>query len=556
MKKYLFLSLTLAVLSTSAFAFDEDECDPTEQDCNENETVEDANEDIYPYKPFETSYIKGRLEALNEGPGFIWSIYDLNRRGLYIANTKVQPWGGPYWPLNQGMVANTYQNKDYKTFIFTLREIFSWRKNVNDYYGRAQFFHPEVDDLDEHALAKLAPSEKYDLLLGDKSFDLTNRIWAYAEKWGEEKKWGFVSKVELPDGYRLPYANRMMALWEGICHGWAVAAGHTPRPRQTVTVTLPNGKRMPFYPDDIKALVSLMWAHSNIQGDVIFEGSRCNKKKPTRDVTGRYIDTSIDKNDTKLTPRCADVHPAIFHVAILNILGIEKRSFIIDKKPEAAIANQPVSGYSFTYFDPKTGKEGSFDKSVWDMKEYENVDWYWESRNKAATKIVGVKMKVNYINWEYPSKAKENSEKDDKIKHVEFYYDLEIDAEGKIIGGQWRADKKVKKMFNRKPHNPDFFWVVPRNFNKYFQPVSGLPEWKETGYRTINAAPTQYQNAAKISHSFVYEESARYFGVSPKCPVISETTGEQIMVDCEFRYPRPQPLIQVVNKLLELSSRQ
>ncbi len=80
----------------------------------------------------------------------------------------------------------------------------------------------------------MAPSEKYDILLGDTSFDLTNRIWAYQEKWGSQKKWGFLSSIDLPAGYRIPEGNSLMAFWEGICHGWAVAAGHSPRPEKTV----------------------------------------------------------------------------------------------------------------------------------------------------------------------------------------------------------------------------------------------------------------------------------------------------------------------------------
>jgi CheY-like chemotaxis protein len=115
---------------------------------------------------------------------------------------------------------------------------------------------------------------------------------------------------------------------------------------------------MPFFPNDIKALVSLMWAHSTIQSNVIFEGNRCNKKNPDKDKYGRYIDVTIDRDDTTLLPRCADVHPGILHVSMVNLLGIEGRSFVVDHNPTAAIANQPVSGYELYYFNPKDGKEG------------------------------------------------------------------------------------------------------------------------------------------------------------------------------------------------------
>lgn len=555
MKKHFLLALTLVSISSQAMAFfGLADCDPSEQDCSNTQVVEKADDSIYPYKPFQTDHIRSRLEILTEDKNFIWSIKELDKRGIQSATTQTQPWGGPFWPLNQGLIANTYHNKDYKTFIFSFPEHLSWRENLRDFY-RLSGKYKYTDDMSEYELSRLAPAEKYDLILGDKEFDLTHRLWDYAEKWGAQKRWAFVSKVHMEGEYIFPRVSRTMALWEGICHGWAVAAGHTPRPKNTVYVTLPNGKKVPFYPDDIKGLISLTWANSVIQNKVMFEGSRCNKKAPRKDAFGRYIDTTIDRNDSTLQPRCADVHPAIFHVAIMNILGIQKRSFVMDVKPEAAIANQPVAGYSFRYFDPHSGRYGTYEEAMWNMKEYENYDWFWESRNKDATEIVGVHMEVSYIDWQHPSGAETNSEADDRIKKTKFFYDLEIDAKGNIIGGQWRSDRKVKKVFNPKPHHPDFFWVVPKNYADSFMPVSGLPEWKTKDSVTLDVVPKEYLPVALNAHNFVFEESAKFFGQNPKCPVFPAEGGEMRMVDCEFRYPKPQPLLQIVNKLIELSSK-
>ena len=556
MKKYLLLSLTLAVLTAPAFAQsieDQDDCDPETQDCSSPGSIKDPDQSIYPYKPFTTEHISSRLEALNESTTYVDNIFEMDRRRLNRADTKVQPWGGSFWPLNQGMVGNTYQNKDYNTFIFSLRSLLDWKKNVNSYKKRAKKVHPKIYELKEEELAKLAPSEKYDILLGDTTFDLTNRVWAYTEKWGNEKKWGFLSAIDLPDGYRIPNANKMMALWEGICHGWAVAAGHSPRPEKTVTVTLPNGKKMPFYPNDIKALVSLMWANSTIQSNVIFEGNRCNKKNPDKDKHGRYIDVEKDRDDQELLPRCADVHPAIFHVSMVNLIGVEGRSFVVDKTAEAAIANQPVSGYEIEYFNPKSGKDGTLRESVVSRIEYGDKDPFAVSRNEEATHIVGVNVKLKYIDWEYPRKKETNSPADDKVKDFDFNYDLELNAQGKVVGGQWRVKKKGGSgLFGGKTHQPDFFWVVPRDWKNYFEPTPGLPEWN---FAKSSIPPKEYAPAAKAAHGFIYEESKRFFVESPKCPVFPMNGGEPIKVDCEFKYPRPQPLIQVVDKLLQESRR-
>lgn len=554
MKKYLFLTLTLAVLTTPVFAQmteGEEECDPETQDCSESGSVKEPNKDIYPYKPITTEHLKSRITALNEGPNYISNVYEMERRGLNQANTKIQPWGGSYWPLYQGMVGNTYQDKDYKTFVFSIVKNLDWKKNVKDYKKRAERVHPEIYNLSEEDLAKLSPSEKYDIMLGDTTFDLTNRVWDYAEKWGNEKKWGFLSAISLPDGYRIPNANKLMALWEGICHGWAVAAGHSPRAEKTVTVTLPNGKKMPFYPNDIKALVSLMWAHSTIQSNVIFEGNRCNKKSPDKDKHGRYIDVELDRDDTTLLPRCADVHPGIMHISMVNLLGVEGRSFVVDHNPTAAIANQPVSGYELYYFNPKDGKEGTLASSVISRSQYGDKDKFAVSRNPESTHIVGVHVKMKYIDWEFPKKALTNTQADDKIKDFEFNYDLELNAKGEIVGGQWRVNKKGGDgLFGGKTKQPDFFWVVPRDWKNYFQPVAGLPKWD---FKQNSLPPSEYGPAARGAHSFIYEESKRFFLESPKCPAFPVAGGDPIKVDCEFKYPRPQPLINVVETLLNES---
>lgn len=433
--------------------------------------------------------------------------------------------------------------------IFNPFQMVNWETNVRKFKDRKTELHPNIDNLSEEELAKLAPSEKYDLLLGDKTFDLTNRLWDYTERWGNEKKWGFVSEIDMPEGYRLPEANKLMALWEGICHGWAVAAGHTPRPEKTVWVDLPNGKKMPFYPNDIKGLISLMWANSTIQNDVIFEGNRCNQKSPATDFYGRYIDIEIDKNDSVLLPRCADVHPAIFHIALINILGIEGRSFVVDKEAKAAIGNQPVSGYELEYYNPKNGKAGSLSEVVLSTREYKK-DPFKVSRNPETTHIVGVSMKLKYVDWEYPKKHETNGNVDDKISEMKFNYDLELNERGEIVGGQWRVGKT--SIFNLGGVNqPDFFWVVPRDYKKYFQPMKGLPEWN---FEASSVPPQEYANAARGAHSFVYEESQRFFGWSPQCPVMPKKgRGEVKKVNCSFRYPRPQPLIQIVEKLIEKS---
>lgn len=553
MKKHISMGLTLAVLMTPLYSMADDDCDPDTQDCSNGDSrVIEGPKDLYPARPFSTQKINDRVHFLTENSTALMNLKEMHYKNLYHGRTASQPWGGSYWPLNQGLVANTYQDKDYKTFIFTLLKNTDWRTNYGYYQKRQKKVHPLAQSLDEKMLAKLAPSEKYDILLGDENFDLTNKLWNYTKIWGEKKKNGFLSMIDLPEGYELPKVSKSMALWEGICHGWAIASGHSPRPEKTVWVTLPNGKRMPFYPDDIKGLVTLMWGHSLIQDRVMFEGNRCNKKNPPKDKYGRYIDVVMDREDSTLMPRCADTHPGIFHAAMINILGIEGRSFVIDHQTASAIGNQPVGGYDYNYFNPMTGKEGSISNSIISVAEYGAKDPYRSARNPETTHIVGIEMNLIYINWEFPTKKTTNSPKDDHTTNMKFMYDLELNANGDIVGGQWRLTKRgLPDIFAPRPNWPDYFWVAPKNWQNDFKGISNLPEWDLTSGMM---PPQEYLTAAKGAHSFIYEESAKFNGGIPhKCNVYPIGGGAKKMVDCEFRIPKPQPLINVVNKLLEES---
>jgi hypothetical protein len=390
--------------------------------------------------------------------------------------------------------------------------------------------------------------------MGDTTFDLTNKVWAYVEKWGRHKQWDKDHVVSVnfeevaekgynPDNYRTPKGSSLMAFWEGICHGWTLASELVPRPEKTVNFTLPNGKRLPFYSSDIKALVSFMFANADIQDYSLMEGNKCNKKNPDKDRFGRYIDVKkdifLDRDEDKdPTPRCADVHPAVYHVSVMNIMGIEGRAFVIDHNPKAPIANQPVSGYEFNYYNLQTGKAGSLKESLIPLSAY-TKDPYKVSRNPEAKYIVGVDMNTKFIDWELPKKQETSSPKDDKIVDNKFKYDLEINAQGEIIGGQWISSG------SKGTNQPDYFWLAPKDWKRFFQDVEGLPEWNS------GLPPVEYKEKALTDlnlHSYIRYENR-------ECPVYSiDGEGPMIKVHCRHKFSRPRPLVQVIKRLIQLSS--
>jgi hypothetical protein len=241
-------------------------------------------------------------------------------------------------------------------------------------------------------------------------------------------------------------------------------------------------------------------------------------------------------------PRCADVHPAIWHASIVNLTGIQGRSFVVEIDANAVVNNHPLSGYKFNWFNPDTGKDGDLESSIVNLSNYD--DPYRDNRSRSAKKLVGVEMEISFLAWSFPKMERNDS---DDIRTQKFMYDLELDDNGVIVGGQWRSNRKASsRMFKSKVKQPDFFWVAPKNYSMYFNPLE-LEKWDQK-----SLTPGVWKDASVGAHNFVYNIT-REFGFDEKCVVVAERGRGVKSVPCEFKYPRPLPLINVVLDLLELS---
>lgn len=515
------------------------------------------DQNVYPYKPLASDLILSKARYLSEDANPLVNIHEIVRLGLSKGKPTYQPWSGPYWNLKQGMIANPYQERTIFQYVHFIPTI----DDIEPYMKRRNYIMTNEAQLTEKELARLAPSEKYDLLLGNE-LDLSNRIWDFINTWNKDMKWDYLTSIEFPgDEYEIEKKNYIVANWEGICHGWAPASGVVPKPEKTVVATLPDGRKLPFYPEDIKGLISLTWANSLVQDQVLSEGLRCKRISPKRDKYGRYYDTIPENGE--ILPRCADVHPAVMHVTLANVTGKQGRSFIIDKDAKVAVSNQPVAGYEFQYFHPGSGEDLPFHQALIPYEDYRKSDPYRDSRNPDIKFIVGVESVITYADWTMIKDPKSSDYLDDETSELKSIYDLEIDFKGNIIGGQWRGlkDLNLIKMRNRngsvadrapqmRMTRPDFLWIVPKNYKNYFKNLSGLEAWDLQSGTPI---PESWRDASRVAHAFYYKAS-KHFGTQETCKVKSQTNGEVLEVPCEFNYPRPQPLIQIVNQLIELSS--
>lgn len=358
----------------------------------------------------------------------------IREAGLESARLEKQPWSDSYWPFFTGTLAYRYAD-----FAYDISELWS----VNARYLLNTIGEPDVETL--------SPAEKYDLLVGDPNFTLTRTMINTGAPYSDST--GFVEQ------------------WMGLCHGWAPASFMYQRPTQAVTVLAADGQtEIAFYPADIKALATLLWANGTY--DLRFIGWRCEN---SYDGPGRPGSTA-----------CLDTNPGTWHLAAVNQIGVSKRSFVLDAVFDREVWNQPMIGYSYKFFNPKTEKPADSIQSArvatWNFPE----DRFRYYRSPRAQWIVGVEMEVLYTLETDPIPNPTDSEENDEVSEVTYRYDLELDSSGRIIGGEWHTMS-----------HPDFLWVPSpgaevSGVGDPYVPVNGGETWD--GTRPI---PRHWRNTAR-----------------------------------------------------------
>lgn len=365
----------------------------------------------------------------------------IENAGLKQAYLPESPWSDDYWATYKGILGARYADPSFPANP-------DWKKNYD--YIRA---NPTANILASGSAARInrmSPSEKYDALIGDSSETLTRAMWA--------------------EGKRYYDTHGDVESWMGICHGWAPAAYMLARPTKAITLKTPRNIPITFYPSDIKALASLLWA--NAPSSTKFIGGRCNDKEPQTDpTTGRT-----------LSSQCFDTNPGTWHLAMVNQIGANKRGLVLDATFDYQVWNQPAYGYSYTYFNPQTDNAvRTIAEAKVAIANYTN-DKFKKYRSPQAVAVVGIEMSVSYVVETRPSQRDTDNPSYDAIRKVAYLYDLELDANGKIIGGEWYQN----------PH-PDFLWTPPKGARAQTRyEAQAVGEWNANA-----ALPTAWQAAAK-----------------------------------------------------------
>lgn len=277
---------------------------------------------------------------------------------------KKKYWSSDYWPLFEGNINYRWNSPHHEGFNLrspTYREVWSM-------------------SLDE--LKALAPSEKYDLFIGNYRYPLKRQVAA------------FVS----PD----------ISEWQGICHGWAAASLNHNEPAPKV-MTNPDGLQVPFGSSDIKALLSYYYAYYYEPESTYQMGRRCDGESYCGD----------------------DLNAGAFHIVLANKVGLQGTGFIADIDNGTEVWNQVVYSYKTTVVSGNLPP----------------------ARNSAknTVKVVRLKTRVtvvfNIVSNSWWPVIGTNLQ---TYKDLDYEYDLDLDAGGNIIGGDWRSTVR-----------PDFIWTAP-----------------------------------------------------------------------------------------------
>lgn len=296
-----------------------------------------------------------------------YNFYFLPLKGTIADKEKL--WSGDSWRLNRGAI-NYRWNAENKVGF--------------DYQAPSS---REVLASPTKRLEELSPAEKYDILMG---------------------------RYDYPLKYEVDWMARNGKMdWEGLCHGWAGASLNHKEPGP-VTLTNPDGIKVPFGSSDVKALLTYAYSKLIVNSDAAL-GKRCEFYSL---VEEDYCDN--------------DLSPVTFHAVVTNKIGLRGQSFIADMDRYKEVWNHPILSYET--------------KILTKRNRYVTV----------TTKLVYVDI-FEKNSWEKGLKQMRSN--------FTTKYELELDKNGNMIGGRWLSYER-----------PDFLWTVtePLEFEGYLQGVKKL----------------------------------------------------------------------------------
>ena len=153
--------------------------------------------------------------------------------------------------------------------------------------------------------------------------------------------------------------------------------------------------------------------------------------------------------------------------------------------------NQPILSYEYSYFNPATKKAVHSLKNARIELSHFPEDHYRNVRSPEAVAIVGIAMDVYYVTEVEPKHRPKDSVSNDKTTMKRWLYDIELDQNGKIVGGEWYQLA-----------HPDFLWSPLKESKTQTAGDQWLEESRSTqSWSSREPLPTDWQKAAHLGAS-------------------------------------------------------
>jgi subtilisin-like proprotein convertase family protein len=344
-------------------------------------------------------------------------------------------WADTYWPTYENSILARWQGEG------TLSPVEKYDKAFNDWsepegFAELQPYDTSTCEWDQEYYDSLGPASTY---VSNEQGNLRarNGVDDDGDGLADAEECGYGDKEKDYDG---------VETWWGLCHAWVPAAMLEDEPLRPVEH---NG--VTFEVSDLKALMISQYDRSN----AYMLGGRCNLKEVERDEeTGKVL------ND-----ECNDVNAGSFHLIVTNFLGLQQRAIAEDRTFDYEVWNQPVIGYKITEQSEISMDEAHALLGV----EEEGLDTY--HFNEDAVRFVEVRMTTDYVTESHASTEPNSDTIERWTRNDRYHYVLELDGEGKIIGGEWAPESRE--------NHPDFLWLPTRPSSYGNNPNISLDQIRE-----------------------------------------------------------------------------
>jgi hypothetical protein len=397
----------------------------------------------------------------------------LPKSGNVIDNGGHTPWSDTYWPDDDIGIAVRYTDKNGKITPQKHRSDVVLKAKEDGFTSLEQLRYMSLDEINA-----LSPSEKFDIANGDYDYPLTRRVIA-----------GLTGTTH--------YAY-------GICHGWSPASSNYPEP-QPSSFTNKDGITIPFGASDVKGLISFYYAWEASATNENFHKSEDWEIGDNWDYrdngTGKrvywqreadrvpFVYHRLGKRCYTSKSECKDqtINPAALHLAVQNVMGRYHRSFEIDANNGTDLWNYPTLGYTTEEMDGKSIKpsvENNFAVSSVEVA----TDLFFADETPPQDQVTNGTLKSDKLLDNFDKIGVPLNKAPGGVDSRHLVYNLFLDQDQKIVGGEWKKGKLFASKGNRTEH-VGFAWRASRvPFTGKYKVLNSIYKSTETSVNSFAAS--------------------------------------------------------------------